>query len=559
MNALFSHELRGVYMSKNTGSTVVKGTMILIVGNIIVKIIGAFFKLPLANIIGADGMGLYNAAFNVYDIFLVLSTAGYTLAISKMVSSCCAQGRDGEALAILKTTKRLFFAIGLFFSLVMFFGARIFARLLGNTRSYYCIIMLAPAVLFVSLMCSYRGYYQGTNDMIPTTVSQVVEAVIRLIFGLSVSWCLKSMGYSMEITAAGAIAGITIGEFSSTFTLAMIHRFKQRGKKPRRRSHITSGRILKTLYSISIPIAVTSVIISVINIIDNSITMHRLQHIGCTEMQANTLYGAFNMAFTVFSLPLTIVMAVTTSVFPVLSYEHACHNTRHVARISQASMRIVMLASTASAAIFLSLSCPIVSILYFGQPRDAQIATPLLMLMAPNAVLISLSVMTGTILQAVDKLLVPSRSSIIGGSICLIFNWYLIGNPKIGIYGVPIGIAVCYIITTALNLSAIRKCGIKFDFKVLFLKPFLPAIIMGIIAAASYYVAFPVLGLIKSVCLSLILCLISYFMVLFMSGTVEKDDLKLLPGGRKITKILDKMHLLPQSEGEALRFHKSPN
>ena len=539
-------------------NTIVKGTMILIGGNIVVKIIGAFFKLPLANIVGADGMGLYNASFTVYDIFLVLSTAGYALAISKMVSSCCAHGRDGEALAILKTTRRLFFAVGLIFSLIMFTGARLFSQLIGNTRSYYCIILLAPAVLFVSLMSSYRGYYQGINDMIPTTVSQIVEAIVRLVAGLSLSWYLKTKGYGIEIVSAGAIVGITLGEFSSTFTLAMIHKFKTKGKKPRRRCYNSSGRILKTLFATAIPIGISGIIISVINILDNSIVMHRLQSTGLTEQEANILYGAFNMAFTVFSLPVTIVMAVTTSVFPVLSYAHACGNSARVAKIAQGAMRIVMIASTAAAAIFLSLSKPIVSILYFGQPRDAGIAVPLLILMGPAAVLISLSVITGTILQAVDKLMVPSYSMIVGGIVCLGFNWYLVGNPQIGIYGVPIGISICYLITSVCNLSALRRCGVRLDFRGGILRPLLPAALLAVVAAGLYFVTFPLLGLLAAAGLSICVSLVLYLFLLFASKTVEKDDLLMLPGGKKISAFFEKIHLLPKSPRNTTPFSQKP-
>lgn len=541
-------------MAKDTGSSVIKGTMILIAGNIVVKIIGALFKLPLANIIGADGMGLYNASFTVYDIFLVLSTAGYTLAISKMVSASCAKGRNAEALQILKITKQLFLAVGLFFTILMFAGARLYANLIGNTRSCYCIAVLAPAVLFVSLMCAYRGYYQGTNDMVPTTVSQVVEAVIRLTVGLTLAWYLKSKGFGMEIAAAGAIAGITIGEFSSTFSLAMIHKFKQKKCRKQSRCYTKSSKILKTLFSTSIPIAISAVIISVINILDNSIVMHRLQFTGCTEQQANTLYGAYNMAFTVFSLPITIVFAVNTSVFPVLSYANACKSKVRVARISQASLRIVMMVSTAAAAVFASLSNPIIKILYFGQPRDAKIAAPILMLMAPSAIVISLSIITSSILQAVDKLMTPSYSMIIGGIACLVSNWFLIGNREIGIYGVPAGLFICYLLTTVFNLFAIKRCGIKLSYRRLFFRPFLPAAVMAVIGSAAFYISKPVLGLLKSTVLSLVICLFAYIVVLFISGTVENDDLCMLPGGRKIIGILVKLHLLPKKGSNSCRF-----
>lgn len=537
-------------MTKEAKQSIVKGTMILIVGNIIVKIIGAFFKLPLANIVGADGMGLYNSSFTVYDIFLVLSTAGFTLAISKMVSSCCAKGRDGEALQILKVTRNLFIVIGLSASVIMFFGAKLFASLIGNTRSFYCILLLAPAVTFVSVMCAYRGYYQGTNDMIPTTVSQITEAVVRLIFGLSVSYILKINGQPIEIVAAGAIVGITLGELSSTGSLALIHHFKRKGKKIRHRSYVTRRKILKTLFATSIPIGISGIIISVINILDNSITMHRLQSIGCTEQQANILYGAFNMAFTVFSLPLTIVMAVTTSVFPVLSYAFACKNHARVENITKGSLRIIMLASTATAGLFLSLAAPIVRIIYFNQPKDAEIAVPLLVLMAPAAILISLSVITGTILQGIDKLLTPAKSSIVGGVVCLVFNWFLIGNPKIGIYGVPIGITVCYLINTVSNLYSIRKAGIKLHYAKMFFRPLLPAAVLAITAWATYTLTFPMLGLVKSTLLALLASLISYVVVLFISKTVEPNDLCMLPGGKRLVKFLSKFNLIPHTSEE---------
>jgi stage V sporulation protein B len=318
-----------------------------------------------------------------------------------------------------------------------------------------------------------------------------------------------------------------------------------KGKKVRRRSSASPKRILKKLFATSIPIGISGIIISIINILDNSITMHQLQHIGCTEQQANILYGAFNMAFTVFSLPLTIVMAVTTSVFPVLSFAHACKNHSRVEKITMGSLRVIMLASTATSALFLSLSSPIIRIIYFNQPRDAGIAIPLLVLMSPAAVLISISSITGTILQAVDKLLVPARSAIIGGSICLVCNYFLIGNPSVGIYGVPIGLCICYLINTVLNLIEIRKAGIKFNYAKMFLKPFLPAACLGITAWVTYFVTYPKLGLLLSTFIAIAVCLIFYTAVLFISKTVEKEDLLLLPGGRKISKILSKFKIMP--------------
>ena len=534
-----------ILLAKNTSTNLIKGTLILIVGNVIVKIIGALFKLPLANIIGADGMGLYNASFIVFDIFLVLATAGFPLAVSKMVANSSAHGDPGEAIKIFKVARSCFFAIGLVFSLIMFFGARTFSELIGNTRAYYSILVLSPAVLFVALMCAYRGYYQGTNDMIPTTISQVIEAICRLVIGLSFAWYLKSEGYDTQIVAAGSIVGITIGEFSSTFTLAMLHRHRMKKRKKLQRSKTPSDKILSTMFATSTPIGIGVIIISIINMLDNSVMMHRLQYIGFSETQANTLYGTYNMAFTVFSLPITIVSALQISVFPILSYAFACKNYSRVARTAQASIRIAMIVAMASAAIFLSLSSPIINIMYFNQPAAAKIVAPLLMLLAPSAVMISLTILTSTILQSIDKLIVPCRSMIVGGTACLVSNWFLVGSRGIGIYGAPVGIFICYTITAILNIIEIKRnrC-VKLSFKNMFYKPFLPAAVMAVTGAVAFGITQHSFGLLKASVFSITLCMVNFILVLFLNKSISRSDLLILPHGKKVACFFEKLHLI---------------
>jgi stage V sporulation protein B len=535
-------------MPQRNGKNLVKGTLVLITGNIIVKILGALFKLPLANIIGADGMGLYNSSFIVFDIFLVLSTAGFPLAISKMVSKASAMGNDNEALKIFTVSRNLFIIIGISCTVIMLAGSKLFSELIGNTRSYNSMLALAPAILFVSVMSAYRGYYQGTNDMIPTTISQIVEAVCRLVIGLSLSWYLKQAGYGIEIVAVGAIIGITIGEFSATFSLGVIHHFKVKKTKIHTKCNTSSITIIKTMFATSIPIGISTLIISVINMLDNAVVMRRLQFIGHTEKEANILYGCFNMAFTVFSLPITIVAALTISVFPVLSYAFACKDYRRVSKAASASLRMAMLASTAAAAMFLSLSYPIVQLLYFKQPQDAAVAAPLLMMMGPSAISISLTILTTCILQSVDKLLIPSRSMIIGGIACLMLNWFLVGNKALGIYAAPIGIFVCYTLTAILNILAIRKTGhIKISYKNLFYKPLLPAVVMAFTGIITFQATISSLGLLKASAVSILFCIINYTLVLFLNKSIDKQDLLMLPKGDVIISTLEKMRLLPKS------------
>ena len=534
-------------MQKKSSKNLVKGTLVLIAGNIVVKIIGALFKLPLANIISADGMGLYNASFIVYDFFLVIATSGFSLAISKMVSKCCAKGDEAQALKIFSVSRRLFFFIGSLCAAVMFLGSRLFSGMIGNSRSVYCIMLLSPAVVFVSLMCAYRGYYQGTNDMIPTTISQIVEAICRLIVGLSLSWYLKIKGFPTEIVACGAISGITFGEFSSTFVLGLIHRRRQKKNRLRKRCRVGSGTIIKTMFATSIPIGISSLIISMINMLDNSVVMHRLQYIGYTEKQANILYGCFNMAFTVFSLPITIVSAITVSIFPVLSYSFACGDFYRVSKAAGSSMRMAMLAATASAALFMSLSYPIVNLLYFKQPADAAVAAPLLLLLGTSAVVISLSMITTSILQAIDRLMLPMRSMIAGGIVCIALNWLLVGQKSLGIYATPIGIFTCYLVTSFINIFEIRKSGkIKISYRNLFYKPLLPSAIMAFTGMITFKAVLPKLGLLKASTVSILFSLVNFLIVLLLNSSIEREDLMMLPKGKSIVRFLEKIKLIPR-------------
>ncbi len=536
------------------GNSIIKGTLVLVAGNLIVKIIGALFKLPLANIIGADGMGLYNSSFIVYDIFLVLATAGFPLAVSKMVSASCARKNPADALKIFKVARRCFFVIGLLFSALMFAGARLYAEWIGNSRTWLSILLLSPAVLFVALMAAYRGYYQGINDMVPTTISQITEAVCRLVVGLSVSWYLSTRGFSAEIVTAGAILGITAGECVSTSTLAFIHhrKMKKCAASSRRASTLSAGKILSAMFATSLPIGIGAIVISALNMLDNVVVMRRLESIGYTETQANMLYGTYNMAFTVFSLPITIASALVVSVFPVLSYDYACRNLARVNRTASASLRIVVIVGMASAALFLSLSYPIVMLLYFHQPQDARVAAMILTILAPTAVPITIFMLTSAILQATDHLFIPTASSIAGGIFCLLCNWVLIGQKGVGIFGAPVGLFFCYTLGSLLNLLAIgREKAIRFSFSGLLGRALVPAAVMGVTGFAVFRLTFPSLGLFHSAALSVLSALIIYFWVLFQNHSLEPDDILLLPKGRALLRILQKLRFLPKKVQEA--------
>ena len=198
-------------MSNKENRAFVKGALILMIANIAVKIIGALFKIPLNYLIGDDGMGYFGSAYTVYNWLFIVATAGFPVAISKMVSESRAKGNYKEAQNIFSVSFKLLLFIGIMGCALLYFGAEKCAGIMANDGAALGIKALAPAILFVSVMSVYRGYFQGRQNMLPTAVSEVCEALGKLIVGyIGASVLLK---YGLEYASAGAVAGVSAGGF----------------------------------------------------------------------------------------------------------------------------------------------------------------------------------------------------------------------------------------------------------------------------------------------------------------------------------------------------------
>ena len=213
-------------MSKNEKRpSFLGGAAVLAAAVAIVKLIGAVYKIPLGNIIGDEGKAHFTVAYNIYNLLLTISTAGLPLAISKLTSEAHALGRENEKRKLFRTAIWLFFGLGTVFSLVMFFGSAQLASFMNDPLAFWSIRALAPAVFCVCLLACMRGYTQGQGNMTPTAVSQILEALCKLGFGLSLAWYFLQLGRGVELAAAGAILGVTIGTVMSMLflILSLIH------------------------------------------------------------------------------------------------------------------------------------------------------------------------------------------------------------------------------------------------------------------------------------------------------------------------------------------------
>ena len=211
-------------MSNEKKQSFMGGVTVLAISTVFVKLCGALYKIPLNNILGDEGIAHFMSAYNIYSFLLTLSTAGLPLALSKLISEANATGRVNQVRRCFRTALALFVVLGIIGTAAMLLFTSELAAWMNNSLAYWPIKALGVSVICVSIMCAYRGYAQGHQNMVPTAVSQFLEAFFKLIIGLPLAWYFISQGMGLDIGAAGAIIGV-----SSGIVVAMLYMiFEQR-------------------------------------------------------------------------------------------------------------------------------------------------------------------------------------------------------------------------------------------------------------------------------------------------------------------------------------------
>ena len=326
-----------------------KGAAILSVSTLVVKALGLLFSIPLANFISAEGMSYFYGAYDIFTVFLMLSTAGLPIAVSRMVGTAHAMGRRKEADQVFSVAFWLFFGIGLLGCLVMVFGARQIADLLGKPGAYGTIVALAPTVFFISITSAIRGYFQGRSNMVPTAVSQVIEAVLKVAVGIGLAYYIIYKYNSDVWAAVGAITGVSVSSGLGMVYLSFyMLRQRRRDRALPEDEHAASGRrdMLMSLLRFAVPITLGSCFLSVLDFVDSAVLMDRMKMAaGFTQSQADWYSGVLGNARKFFDLPGSFVVPISTSLLPVLSGAIAAGDRPQVRHISSMSMRMTLLIS----------------------------------------------------------------------------------------------------------------------------------------------------------------------------------------------------------------------
>ena len=514
------------------------GALVLMIASIATKVIGAVFKIPLTNLIGADGMGVFSIAYTIYSTLFVISTAGLPIAISKMVAEANAVGNQKRIKSILKVSLLSFSVIGILASLIMAVFAKPLTVLVSNTMAYYAVLAIAPSLFFVSIVSIIRGFYQGLSDMVPTAVSQVLESVGKLGFGLLFAYILQSRGYSFEICAAGAILGVTLGTLmSALYLFAIVIKKIREYRNVRADSPFIP--LAKSIVKMAVPVTVGSAVLSLTNLIDMFLVMSRLQFAaGFSEIMANKLYGAYSMSVTLYNLPQTFVVAISVSIIPAISTYIAMKNREKTAETIGTAFKLASMIAFPAGVGFLILSKPILNLLYYSRPEDVAIATPLLSYLGIAVMFIALVSLSNSVLQAIGKINVPVGTMLIGGAVKIAANYILVGNPGININGAPIGTMCCYGVIATLNIIVIKKHYRELSVSKMFMKTFISAVVMGIFAYLTIDPISAMIGAKLGIVSVISGCVFIYFLTLLATGGFTKEDILMMPKGEKLVKIL---------------------
>lgn len=536
--------------SSGKTKTFFSGVLILTAANLVTKVIGLIFKIPLTNMLGNEGMGYFNTAYQIYTWLYMLSTAGVPVALSMMIAERRASGKLAEERKLFRLTLSFFALIGLLGSALMMLFCKNIASFISADLSYLCILAIAPALFFVCVSSTVRGYFQGRRNMIPTAVSEVIEAALKLTIGISLGAYALKKGYPLHTVAAYSILGVTVGVFAGAVFLALSATFSKLLKKSedeitlKQQDTCSNKALLSSFFKIAIPVMLSSSLLSMSSMLDTLIVMRRLQAIGMSEAASVALYGNYTAyCVTLFNLPPVLIYPIVNTLIPSLSAANTRNQKEKTSLLVQKTLKLSAIIALPCAIGLGALSLPILKLI-FTDTANSEMAAPLLTVLAPSVFLIGIMAVTNAVLQSF-KLQKYSVISMLCGAAAKAISAYLlpalkIGGEYLGIYASPISTFIFYLTITCMNFYFIvRHTSVKLFIARIFARPLIAAILCGIAAKGTHFLFTSFVGDSKLFALiSISVAALAYAISLLLIGGITESDIKLIPHADTVVKKL---------------------
>lgn len=578
--------------------------MLLMLTTTIVHIIGVLYKIPITGVIGEVGRGYFTSAYEIYTPLYAISMAGLPVAVSKMVSERMATGKYKEVRQVRAASIRVFLVTGLVGTLLLLLLAYPFSYyVIKSPNAFYSIVAIAPSIFFCCMMSTFRGYYEGLRNMAPTGISQVIETVGKLVFGLVFAKLVQLEGQSQfaatgivfgteceteadvffataPYSAAAAIFGVTVGTVVALIYLFI--KYKLHGDGITEPELLTSpepasvGTLTKILVRTAIPIATSSLVLNVTNLIDSVTVQSRLKEAVSLnvdiiremypEIEASGipdnlikdfLYGCYGVALDFRGLIPTVIMTLGVSAIPVLSAAWATKDKNRINSSIHSVIKTATLLAAPAGFCMAVLAEPILQLMYAGTNSTSTItiAAPYVAIFGYFAVLLAISTPITNMLQSIGRADVPVKSLLVGASVKIICNYILVGNPEINIKGAPIGTVLCYLVIVSHNLYVLLKeTGVHLKWMDCFVRPFVTGALSGGAAYLIYNLGVMYLPMgdtssrlnssTISCGIAIVFAIIIWLILLLIFKVMSKSDILMLPKGEKIAKTLEKRGLI---------------
>ncbi len=582
--------------------SLLSGAFILVVATVLVKVIGALFKIPLSMLIGEVGRGYFSTAYEIYTPLYSISMAGLPVAVSRLVAKERSLGHFRDVRMIRRVARRLFLLMGVLGTVLLLLIAYPYTKfVVGYVENIYCVLAIAPSIFFCCCMSTYRGYYEGMQNMVPTAISEVIEVVGKLVVGLGASYILlkselakfeagkpvfgairatqeDALAAIYPFAAATAVLGVTSGTILGLIYLVVRHKLAGDGitkaellasPKPE------SGRALaKIIVMTALPIAASSLVTNITNLIDAATIQNRLKYavekapdviyaLYGTEFETmkvadsqivKYIYGIYNEVLDFKNLIPTITMTLGISAIPVLSAAWANHQRHDIKVAVESVIRVTMLISLPTGFGLAAVSYSLLDTFY--PAATASIGSSILAVYGCTIFIFAVSSPITSMLQGLGRTDIPLKSLIVGAVIKIVLNYVLIGNPHININGAPIASIACYLVVVIINMySIIKITGVRINLMSVFVKPCICSVISAVIAFLTNSVFSRFLGSLGNpdsmingntvaLAIAVIAAVIAYVITILLFKGISKDDLMMIPKGEKIAEALEKRGFL---------------
>ncbi len=462
--------------------------------NLLTKVIGLVFKIPLTNMLGDEGMGYFNTAYQIYTWLYMISTAGLPVALSLMISDFNARGQHERSKKLFRLCLITFAGIGALGTVLLFVFCQPLAAFISADLSYLCIISVSPALFFICISSTIRGYFQGQRNMVPTAISEIIEAVGKLSVGIALGTYALSKGYEIHIVAAYAIFGITVGIIAETLFLFLFSAFaKKNTALPDIPECAESARsLLGTFMKIAVPVMLSSSLLSMSSMLDTLTVIRRLRDFGLAEDLAVAYYGNYTAyCVTLFNLPPVLIYPIVNTLIPSISASRAKGDTENARLLVNKSLKLACIISLPCMAGLAVMIEPILRTIFTNQ-ESAKMAAPLLTALAPSVFLIAVMAVTNGALQAYRLQKYSVISMVAGAAVKAAAIYFLvgvkIGETRLLMFAAPISTFLFYLTITLFNIFfLITKTELRFDFLKMFARPFVSSVACALSAVGAFY------------------------------------------------------------------------